>query len=46
MLKMITLTETATVKFKTVQKYADKWTAPEGSYKQRTPNKENEGESL
>lgn len=45
MLKMITLTGTATVKFKTVKRYADKWTAPKGSYKERAPNKE-KGKSL
>ena len=27
-MKMITLTGTATVKFKTIQNYVDKWTAP------------------
>lgn len=44
-MKMITLTGTATVKFKTVKRYADKWTAPKGSYKERAPNKE-KGKSL
>lgn len=32
-------------KFKTVQKYADKWTAPKGSYKERALNKVNKGKA-
>lgn len=44
-LTTVTLTKTASVKFKTVQKYADKWTAPKGGYKERAPNRVNKGKA-